>query len=635
MSILSFLNISKYYGSDLILDHISFDINKGDKIALIGSNGEGKTTILKLILKEEDVTNNYNENKISEISYLKNIKIGYLNQNLITSLDNTVMQECLLCYKEVFEIEEKMQAVLNQMQQNKNNDELLEKYNNLIEYYKEIGGYSYLSDIKNYLARFNFDNSYYDKKVSTLSGGERTKLAFAKLLMFKYDLLLLDEPTNYIDISTIEWLEKFLKSYKGTILFVSHDTYFIENVANKIFELSNHKLEVFNCDYKNYLKLKEERYKYLEKEKEKQDEEITKLRRFIEFYMPKPRFTSRAKDKEKKLNKILENKIEIEKERHKNINLNLQSSNLKNKELLCVKNVVVGYDTPLLKEISFDIYSNDKIAIMGDNGIGKSTLIKTIYGMLKPLQGEILSKRKLNIGYFNQFDLEKEDSKQTILEYLRNNNLNLSDKELRSALGKFYFKGDDINKNLFSTSNGERKRLLLCNLSLKSYDLLLLDEPANHLDLDTKKSLIDSLNKYNGAILFISHDRFFVNQLASKLIYLTKNKNYIIEGNYDDLLIDLEKENSDNNIAKENKEQLFEKSIAKPQQNNKLSKNMIVKLQSEVKQIELRLSEINEILTNASYTSYEEVDELVNEKEKLETKYLDLLSKLEENKENG
>ena len=635
MSILSFLNISKYYGSDLILDHISFDINKGDKIALIGSNGEGKTTILKLILKEEDFSNNYNENKTSEISYLKNIKIGYLNQNLITSLDNTVMQECLLCYKEVFEIEEKTQSVLNQMQENKNNDELLEKYNNLIEYYKEIGGYSYLSDIKNYLARFNFDNSYYDKKVSTLSGGERTKLAFAKLLMFKYDLLLLDEPTNYIDISTIEWLEKFLKSYKGTILFVSHDTYFIENVANKIFELSNHKLEVFNCDYKNYLKLKEERYKYLEKEKEKQDEEITKLRRFIEFYMPKPRFTSRAKDKEKKLNKILENKIEIEKERHKNINLNLQSSNLKNKELLCVKNVVVGYDTPLLKEISFDIYSNDKIAIMGDNGIGKSTLIKTIYGMLKPLQGEILSKRKLNIGYFNQFDLEKEDSKQTILEYLRNNNLNLSDKELRSALGKFYFKGDDINKNLFSTSNGERKRLLLCNLSLKSYDLLLLDEPANHLDLDTKKSLIDSLNKYNGAILFISHDRFFVNQLASKLIYLTKNKNYIIEGNYDDLLIDLEKENSENNIAKENKEQLFEKSSAKPQQNNKLSKNMIVKLQSEVKQIELRLSEINEILTNASYTSYEEVDELVNEKEKLETKYLDLLSKLEENKENG
>lgn len=635
MSILSFLNISKYYGSDLILDHISFDINKGDKIALIGSNGEGKTTILKLILKEEDVTNNYNENKISEISYLKNIKIGYLNQNLITSLDNTVMQECLLCYKEVFEIEEKMQTVLNQMQENKNNEELLEKYNNLIEYYKEIGGYSYLSDIKNYLARFNFDNSYYDKKVSTLSGGERTKLAFAKLLMFKYDLLLLDESTNYIDISTIEWLEKFLKSYKGTILFVSHDTYFIENVANKVFELSNHKLEVFNCDYKNYLKLKEERYKYLEKEKEKQDEEITKLKRFIEFYMPKPRFTSRAKDKEKKLNKILENKIEIEKERHKNINLNLQSSNLKNKELLCVKNVVVGYDTPLLKEISFDIYSNDKIAIMGDNGIGKSTLIKTIYGMLKPLQGEILPKRKLNIGYFNQFDLEKEDSKQTILEYLRNNNLNLSDKELRSALGKFYFKGDDINKNLFSTSNGERKRLLLCNLSLKSYDLLLLDEPANHLDLDTKKSLIDSLNKYNGAILFISHDRFFVNQLASKLIYLTKNKNYIIEGNYDDLLIDLEKENSENNIAKENKEQLFEKSSAKPQQNNKLSKNMIVKLQSEVKQIELRLSEINEILTNASYTSYEEVDELVNEKEKLETKYLDLLSKLEENNENG
>lgn len=631
MSILSFINISKYYGSDLILDHISFDINKGDKIALIGSNGEGKTTILKLILKEESVTNNYNENKISEISLLKNIKIGYLNQNLIASLDNTVMQECLLCYKEVFEVEDKMQAVLNQIEENKNNEELLEKYNNLIEYYKEIGGYSYLSDIKNYLARFNFPSSYYDKKVSTLSGGERTKLAFAKLLMFKYDLLLLDEPTNYIDISTIEWLEKFLKSYKGTMLFVSHDTYFIENVANKIFELSNHKLEVFNCDYKNYLKLKEERYKYLEKEKEKQDEEILKLKRFIEFYMPKPRFTSRAKDKEKKLNKILENKIEVEKESHKNINLNLKSNNLKNKELLSINNIVIGYDAPLLNEISFDIYSSDKIAIMGDNGIGKSTLIKTIYGIFKPLKGEILSKRKLNIGYFNQFDLEKEDNNQTILEYLRNNNLNLSDNELRSALGKFYFKGDDINKNLFSTSNGERKRLLLCNLSLKSYDLLLLDEPANHLDLDTKKSLIDSLKKYNGAILFISHDRFFVNQLATKLIYLTKNKNYIIDGNYDDLLIDLEKENIENTSNKSDNNTILEKNTAKPQQNNKLSKNMILKLQSEVKQIETRLSEINKILSDESYSSFKEIDELVSEKEQLENKYLELLSQLEEN----
>lgn len=631
MSILSFINISKYYGSDLILDHISFDINKGDKIALIGSNGEGKTTILKLILKEESLTNNYNENKISEISLLKNIKIGYLNQNLITSLDNTVMQECLLCYKEVFEVEDKMQAVLNQIEESKNNGELLEKYNNLIEYYKEIGGYSYLSDIKNYLSRFNFPSSYYDKKVSTLSGGERTKLAFAKLLMFKYDLLLLDEPTNYIDISTIEWLEKFLKTYKGTILFVSHDTYFIENVANKIFELSNHKLEVFNCDYKNYLKLKEERYKYLEKEKEKQDEKILKLKRFIEFYMPKPRFTSRAKDKEKKLNKILENKIEIEKESHKNINLNLKSNNLKNKELLSINNIVIGYDTPLLNEISFDIYSSDKIAIMGDNGIGKSTLIKTIYGMFKPLKGEILSKRKLNIGYFNQFDLEKEDNNQTILEYLRNNNLNLSDNELRSALGKFYFKGDDINKNLFSTSNGERKRLLLCNLSLKSYDLLLLDEPANHLDLDTKKSLIDSLKKYNGAILFISHDRFFVNQLATKLIYLTKNKNYIIDGNYDDLLIDLEKENIENTSNKSDNNTILEKNSAKPQQNNKLSKNMILKLQSEVKQIETRLSEINKILSDESYSSFKEIDELVSEKEQLENKYLELLSQLEEN----
>lgn len=631
MSILSFFNINKYYGNDLVLDHVSFDINKGDKIALIGSNGEGKTTILKLILKDEEKTNLYNENKISEISILKNLKIGYLNQNLINSLDNTIMQECLLCFKEVFKVEDEMQSLLNLIQEDKNNQELLEKYNNLIEYYKEIGGYTYLSDIKNYLSRFNFDSSYYDKKVSTLSGGERTKLAFVKLLMFKYDLLLLDEPTNYIDISTIEWLERYLKSYKGTILFVSHDIYFIENVANRIFELNNHKLEVFNSDYKNYLETKKERYKFLEKEKEKQDEEIIKLKKFIDFYMPKPRFASRAKDKEKKLNKLLENRVAIEKEYHKNININLKSNNLKNKELLSIKDLVVGYDKPLLNEISIDIYSYDKVAIMGDNGIGKSTLIKTIYGLLKPLKGEIISKRKLNIGYFNQFDLEKEEPNQSIFDYLRKNNSNLTDNELRNALGKFFFKSDDINKNLFSTSNGERKRLLLCNLSLKSYDLLLLDEPANHLDLDTKKSLIDSLNKYDGAIIFISHDRFFVNQLANKLIFLTKSKNYIIEGNYDDLLIKVNNfediENKENNF---NKEKTSESELIKTRQ-NKLSKNMITKLSNESKDIEDRLNQINEIISNSKYSSYEELTKLVNEKEELENKYLELLTKLEDN----
>ena len=638
MSLVSFNNVSKYYGSDLILDHISFVINKNEKIALIGNNGEGKTTILKLLLKEELPTLISKEDKPGEISIIKNLKIGYLNQNLISDLNNTVIEELLLAFKNTIKKEQELNEFLKILNANPNDLKLIEKYNNLLEEFKELRGYTYKSDIKNYLARFNFDESYYNKKISTLSGGERMKIGFIKLLLFNYDLLLLDEPTNYIDVSSIEWLENFIKLYKGTVLYISHDIYFIKETANKILELNNHKLTTYNTNYDNYIKLKEERYKNLLKESKKQDEEIEKLQRFITFYKPKPRFVSRAKDKEKKLEKILNNKVIIEKENHKNINIKLSSNNLTNKEILNVKDLVVGYDNKaLLKSISFDLYSNDKLAIMGDNGIGKSTLLKTIAKKINQISGDVIYKRKLNIGYFEQFDIDQIYYTYTIIEYLRSQNIDVNDNNLRAALGKFYFKGDDINKNISLLSNGEKKRVMLCDLTLKTYDLLLLDEPANHLDLDTKESLINSLKNYNGAIIFISHDRFFVNEIANKLLFLTNKNNYYIDGNYDDFL--LEKEKLDNIY---NKEQNHEVKIKQEFQNvelqndnqtnkSKLSKNSINKINNEIKEIEIKLKEIEDFLNNANYNDYERIKKLQEEKNELEEKYVTYLEDLEKN----
>lgn len=638
MSLVSFNNVSKYYGSDLILDHISFVINKNEKIALIGNNGEGKTTILKLLLKEELPTLISKEDKPGEISIIKNLKIGYLNQNLISDLNNTVIEELLLVFKNTIKKEQELNEFLKILNANPNDLKLIEKYNNLLEEFKELRGYTYKSDIKNYLARFNFDESYYNKKISTLSGGERMKIGFIKLLLFNYDLLLLDEPTNYIDVSSIEWLENFIKLYKGTVLYISHDIYFIKETANKILELNNHKSTTYNTNYANYIKLKEERYKNLLKESKKQDEEIEKLQRFITFYKPKSRFVSRAKDKEKKLEKILNNKVIIEKENRKNINIKLSSNNLTNKEILNVKDLVVGYDNKaLLKSISFDLYSNDKLAIMGDNGIGKSTLLKTIAKKINQISGDVIYKRKLNIGYFEQFDIDQKYYTYTIIEYLRSQNTDVNDNNLRAALGKFYFKGDDINKNISLLSNGEKKRVMLCDLTLKTYDLLLLDEPANHLDLDTKESLINSLKNYNGAIIFISHDRFFVNEIANKLLFLTNKNNYYIDGNYDDFL--LEKEKLDNIY---NKEQNHEIKIKQEFQNvelqndnqtnkSKLSKNSINKINNEIKEIEIKLKEIEDFLNNANYNDYERIKQLQEEKNELEEKYVTYLEDLEKN----
>ena len=619
MSIITFTNVSKYFGSDLILDHVSFNINLKERVALIGNNGTGKTTIFKLILKELEPSLLPKEDKPGEISILSNLKIGYLDQNAITNIENKVYEELLLAFKETLEIE-------NKINQFKNIEDNLEEYNKLIELFEKKHGYTYQNEIKDMISRFSFPESILEKQIKELSGGERMKIAFIKILLFNYDVLLLDEPTNHLDISTIEWLESFLSSFKGTLFFISHDSYFIDKLATKVIELENKKVTVYNVDYKHYQELKREKYESLLKQVKKEEALIARYKRFIEFYKPKPRFVSRAKDREKKLAKLEKNRAELPPNSKKQIKFTLEGGNISSRQLLEFENVEVGYDVPLNKPFSFLLYGQDHLAVLGDNGVGKTTLIKSIIKEIPLLKGKIKELRPIKYGYIKQNDFVFEEN-LTALEFLKKNHPLKTEKELRNILGNFLFSGDDVFKNVLNMSNGEKMRLILSSLSLNEYDILLLDEPTNHLDLMTKDSLIDSLLNFKGCLIFISHDRYFINRLANKVLYISKNITSFIDGDYDDLKKYLERLKSIKPLTMKEIEENLKKEIPIKE---KLSNNKINELKKELSEIEQELEALDEKI-NDDFTSYTEFDELNEKKDTLEARYLEILELLDLN----
>lgn len=619
MSIITFTNVSKYFGSDLILDHVSFNINLKERVALIGNNGTGKTTIFKLILKELEPSLLPKEDKPGEISILSNLKIGYLDQNAITNIENKVYEELLLAFKETLEIE-------NKINQFKNIEDNLEEYNKLIELFEKKHGYTYQNEIKDMISRFSFPESILEKQIKELSGGERMKIAFIKILLFNYDVLLLDEPTNHLDISTIEWLESFLSSFKGTLFFISHDSYFIDKLATKVIELENKKVTVYNVDYKHYQELKREKYESLLKQVKKEEALIARYKRFIEFYKPKPRFVSRAKDREKKLAKLEKNRAELPPNSKKQIKFTLEGGNISSRQLLEFENVEVGYDVPLNKPFSFLLYGQDHLAVLGDNGVGKTTLIKSIIKEIPLLKGKIKELRPIKYGYIKQNDFVFEEN-LTALEFLKKNHPLKTEKELRNILGNFLFSGDDVFKNVLNMSNGEKMRLILSSLSLNEYDILLLDEPTNHLDLMTKDSLIDSLLNFKGCLIFISHDRYFINRLANKVLYISKDITCFIDGDYDDLKKYLERLKSIKPLTMKEIEENLKKEIPIKE---KLSNNKINELKKELSEIEQELEDLDEKI-NDDFTSYTEFDGLNEKKDTLEARYLEILELLDLN----
>ncbi len=607
MQILNVQQLKKEFGDDILFEDVSFSLNDNDRLALIGPNGNGKSTLIKIILNEVDKTS-------GEVVLAKGTTIGYLSQDVITNLDNNLYDEVESVFSSLIEQEKKLKEMEDEISLNPNNVELIEEYGIKQNDFLEKGGYNYHYLINMMLSKFGFYKEDLTRTISSFSGGERTKIAFVKLLLIKPNLLILDEPTNHLDISTIEWLEQYLKGYEGALLFISHDRYFIDALANKIVELENKTSSFYKGNYTYYVEEKKLRYEQLLSKYNNQQKEIARLKRFIEFYKPKPRFVARAKDREKKLEhmKIIDKPVT----ENNFLKLSFQGNVYEGKEIISVKDLTIGYDKPLIKNLNFSLYGKDRIAIMGSNGCGKTTLLDALINHKHILNGEIKYVRNVNVGYIKQHQIDLNPDR-TIFEEMQFNFPSLGEKTIYNYLGRFNFDYEDSSKKIAILSGGEKTRIVLAKIMLENYDILVLDEPTNHLDMVTRQALILALQAYQGSIIFVSHDRYFVDELATHLIYVDHQTPYFIKGNF------LDFKEQESKLLTISDELVEEKKVEKKVINKKPS----LKLEEQIKKLEEEIKKVKEEqFLEDNYMDYQKMQSLDKKLKELETN----LDKLEE-----
>ena len=500
-------------GVNTILEDVNLDINEKDKIAIVGRNGAGKTTLLKAIIDNSLFESGVGDEKFS-ITTLGKFNIGYLEQIAFSNENNTLIDEVRESFSNLISMENRINNLVAEM--NKNNDaKIILEYTETLEAFKTLGGYSYQKEYEGLLNKFGFTSEDKLKKIKVFSGGEKTKIAFIKLLLSKPDLLILDEPTNHLDIKTIENLENYLKDYSKTLILVSHDRMFLDNIVNIVYEIDYGKTYKYVGNYSNYEIEKNKRYEKVLKDYEYQQKEIKRLRGIYERFRFKPTKASMALSKLKQIERM----DLIEKPRSEDIKTfktNLSEIRKTSKVVMNLKNLSFGYNT-ILGSLNLEILRGMKIGIIGENGIGKSTLLKTIGGLIKPLDGKIEYGLNLDIGYFDQ-NLITLNNDNTVLDEFRNYLPKISYEEARRALGSFLFKNDDVNKKIEVLSGGEKVRLQLCKIFYNKPNVLLLDEPTNHMDIIGKEHLESILKEYTGTLIFITHDRYFVNKIADQLL---------------------------------------------------------------------------------------------------------------------
>lgn len=556
--ILSVQNLYKEFSGEKLFQPVSFIVREKDRLAILGPNGTGKTTLIKMILGQEEKSG-------GNVIFSKNCRIGYLSQDVIKDPNHTLYEEALDVFAPALEDEKKLHEISDQLSLHPDDQSLLEKYSDLESKFELEGGYEYKYRIAMILNMFSFSKEDYGRKISSFSGGEKTRVAFAKLLLLKPDLLVLDEPTNHLDIISIEWLEEYLSSYSGAVLFVSHDIAFVKRLANCILDIDNGVFTYYNATYDNFARMKKERYENALAQFKAQEEEKEKLKRFITFYMPKPRFASRAHDREKKLERLEETSIQdpsrVEK---KKLSIGLKGEVRAGKKLMDFNSVSIGYDEPLIHDITFTLYGQDHLAVMGANGIGKSTFGKVLLNELRPLSGDIRRYFHLSMGVLRQ-DIRSYSSEETLFEHFRNLYPRMSNEDIYGGLGRYAFTYKESNeKKLCDLSGGELMRVEILQLSLEDYDLLLLDEPTNHLDMLSISELIDALNEYEGTLVIISHDRDFVDKTCNKLLYFDYHKAYYFEGPYSEF-----KEKELSKIMAEQNEKIKEETAQKQDEKKK------------------------------------------------------------------
>lgn len=612
MQILNVTQLKMDFGGETLFENVSFSLNDRDRMAIVGPNGKGKTTLLRILLGLVDKTS-------GDIAFLKGTTVGYLSQEVISDPNRTVFEEVSEVFHSLMEQERILKDMEEAIAAHPEDSGLMEEYGKKQTNFSIAGGYEYHYLIPMMLSKFGFHKQDLERPVSSFSGGERTKIAFIKLLLMRPKLLILDEPTNHLDLATIEWLEIYLKSYEGALLFVSHDRYFIDALANKIIEIDNGTSDFYKGNYSFYIEEKKLRYEQRVNAYNAQQKEIARLKRFIEFYKPKPRFVARAKDREKKLEHM--KMVEKPYQDKKTLNLHFEGDIYEGKEIFFVRDVAIGYDVPLVENLNFSLYGKDRIAIMGSNGCGKTTLLEAILNGTHVMRGEIRYVRNVNVGYIRQHQVDL-NPENTILEEMMGEFSSMGEKSIYNHLGKFNFDYDDAHKKIGVLSGGEKMRVVLAKIILENYDVLLLDEPTNHLDMVTRQALTLALREYRGSIIFVSHDRYFVDELATHVLYIDRKQSYFIKGNFMDFK---ERESRLFALSDSLEDDVEEKKIIKPEIKNPKSKRSPLKLEELISKTEQEIKAVKEAqFMEENYMDYQKSQNLEKQLQELEKKLEEL-----------
>lgn len=617
------INGAVEFGAETILEEVNFEIKGKDKIAIVGRNGAGKSTLLKAIINNEMFTEGIGDERFSIYKEGSPV-IGYLKQIEFEDDSVTMLDEILKVYKPIIELENKIQRLVERMQSDKSEEVALE-YSKAMDRFEFLDGYTYKKEYETVINKFGFFADDKFKKISEFSGGQRTKIAFMKLLLSKPDILLLDEPTNHLDVSTIEWLEGYLRNYPRAVVIVSHDRMFLDKIVNKVYEIEYGTITKYTGNYADFERQKKVNYEKQLKDYEYQQAEIKRLMKVVERFRYK---ASKAKMAQAKLKQI-EHMVKVKEPSKYDLTTfktNFALEKESGRDVLHVKDLEIGYDKPIQK-VSFDLYRGQKLGVIGENGIGKSTLLKTIVGAIEKLGGEFEFGHNVQIGYFDQ-QMALLDSEKTVFDDFATEFPNLTTTEIRNSLAAFMFFGEDVFKKISMLSGGEKVRLELAKILKKGPNLLILDEPTNHMDIVGKESLERLLEEYKGTILVVSHDRFFINKVTDSLLVFSRQGVKFFDGSYEkyeeerieeqtEKVQAVKKEKSSNNLYLQQKEEARKAARIK-------------KIEKEIDANDKQIAELKlELQKEEVYTDYERLTEVQGQIEVLEEKNNGLMEEWE------
>ncbi|MBW0765974.1 ABC-F family ATP-binding cassette domain-containing protein [Mammaliicoccus fleurettii] len=610
MILLQINNLEKSFDGDVIFSDADFEVKTGERIAIVGRNGAGKTTLMKIIAGVES----YDSGNMSKG---KQVSMGYLTQQMTLDSNDTVMNEMKKPFEHVIVIEEKMKSLTDWLSKHADDydsdtyQEKLSQYETLSNQYESLDGYQYESKIKTVLTGLNFIESDFDRQIQSFSGGQKTRLSMAQMLLSEPDLLLLDEPTNHLDMDTTEWLENYLTHFKGAIVIISHDRYFLDKIVNQVYDVALGSVKKYVGNYSKFLKERDAHYEKVMAEYERQQSEIKKLETFVEKNITRASTSGMAKSRRK----VLERMERIDKPRldAKSAQINFEINRATGEDVLKINNLEIGYSESITSPINLEVKRHDRIAIIGPNGIGKSTLIKTVAQKLPALAGDVLFGSNIQIGYYDQKQAEFK-SNMTILDYVWNQYSHMLEKDIRTILGRFLFTQDEVKKVINDLSGGEKARLQLALLMLEKNNVLILDEPTNHLDIDSKEMLEQALQNYEGTLLFVSHDRYFINELANKVFHITYEGNELFQGDYQYYLEKLEQRDAINSYEQNDSSSTQTTKDDNFYTNQKQHKKEKRKLERQLEEIENNISTYEEQITN--YEHQLTLPEIFNDIEK-------------------